>query len=120
MTPYSQLRAAVRRKGGICTPWEVRRELQAYLIQFRVKCPIDWSQIMTREEWFASVTKKKKRPRRKKGDPDPVLYVYDTVEDERVEARLHSPTLDSQYAADFEWLDEFVKRQEGDMYYGEF
>jgi hypothetical protein len=114
MSPYGALKTAVSRRGGVCTPWEVRDALAAYLKQFRVvaKTPegkrIDWNDLYTREEWFA-LTNKKKRTRRKKG-ADPVMFVYDTVEDVRVEAKRHSPTLDGEHAADLEWIDRLAAR----------
>src|SRR5271170_1977509 len=105
MTPYQTLKNAVRARGGATTPGEVRRELTAYLSQFRVKSPIDWSQVITRAEWHEKHYTKKgtRRAKRKKGDSDGVLLSYDAV-DGRVEARRLSPILDEQFAEDFKWL----------------
>ena len=122
VTPYTTLKNAVRARGGATTPGEVRRELAAYLSQFKVKSPIDWSQVMTRAEWHEKHFTKKgtRRARRKKGESDPVLLHYDAINDSRVEAKRHNPILDETFADDFKWLDEFRKRGDDDGYNGSF
>jgi hypothetical protein len=124
LTPYYALKNAVHHRGGICSAWEVRRELQNYLGQFKVKCPIKWSEVMTREEWFASVNKKKRKPRRKKGEADPVKHVFTTVEGVQLELRGHHVKLDEEHDEDLDWIDALARRQEleleADAYHGEF
>ena len=126
MTPYQKLRQAVRGLGGVATAFEVQRELEAYLGQFRVEPPngIVWSEIYTRQEYWEYVNRRRKRVKRKKGDADPVLYAYDSISEERVEARAHSPTLDAEFAGDFEWLDQvaekFKKEIDDNGYHADF
>lgn len=125
MSAYADLRTALRRHNGICTAWEVRRELAAYLKQFSVKPPFDWSEVMTREEYFALVNRRKKRkPKRKKGDADPILFVYESIEDGRQEVKGHLPELDEFNDKELAWIDQFAKRQEleseDSAYHGEW
>jgi hypothetical protein len=123
VTPYHHLRQAVRSRGGVVTPSEVISELEAYLKQFRVKPPngIVWSEIYTRQEYWEYCNRRRKRkPKRKKGDADPILFVYDSIGDERVEAKLHSPTLDVEYSEDLAWVDDYARRQFDDQYNGEW
>ncbi len=130
MTPYYALKNAVNHAGGACSAWQVRRELANYLQQFPVVPKntqgrrIDWNDLYTREEWFASVNKKKKRPRRKKGEADPVKHVYTSVSQEQLELREHNPDLDETHVTDLDWIDAIRDRQrkeiENDQYMGEW
>ncbi len=131
MTPYYALKNAVHHLGGVCTPWEVRRELANYLQQFKVvaKDPfshkvIDWNDLYTREEWFAQVNKKKKKPRRKKGESDPVKHVFETIEGKQLELRGHNPDLDDTAVSDLDWIDALRDRQnmeaEADAYHADW
>jgi hypothetical protein len=81
--------------------------------------------VYTRDEYHALVNRRKKRrPKRKKGDADPVLFVYDTVEDERIEARGHHVQLDETAKDDLDWIDAIAKRQQEEAdamaYWGEW
>lgn len=130
MTPFYALKNAVNHKGKVCTPWEVRRELANYLQQFPVVPKntqgkvIDWNDLYTRDEWFAQVNKKKKKPRRRKGEADPVKHIYTTVSQEQLELREHNPNLDETHVTDLDWIDAIARRQrneiEADAYHGEW
>ena len=129
-TPYYHLKNAVNHAGGACTPWQVRRELANYLQQFPVVPKntqgrvIDWNDLYTKEEWWESVQKKQKRPRRKKGQADPIKHAYTTVSQEQLELREHNPDLDETHVTDLDWIDAIARRQRNeidtDAYHGEF
>lgn len=132
MNPYQALRNAVTQRGRVTTAYEVRDVLWSYLASLRqprnplgdgTLCVFDTRgrmRMMTRAEYTEMVHTRKRKPRRKKGEADPILFAYDSIEDKRIEARLHSPMLDAEFAADFEWLDEYAKRQDDDQYWGEW
>lgn len=136
MTAYQALRNAVSRQGGVTTPYAIRDVLTAYLASLRqprtplgegTLCVFDTRgrmRMMTRAEYTEMVHARKRKPRRKRGESDPVLYAYDSIEDKRIEARLHSPGLDAEFAAYFEWLDQLAakhrKELDEDGYHGEF
>ena len=126
MTPYQRLKQAVRGLGGVATAFEVQRELEAYLGQFRVKPPngIVWSEIYTRQEYWEYVNRRRKRVKRKKGDADPVLFVYDNIEGDRLEVKGHHKALDEEHVEDMAWIDEMAEKYrreiEENSYQGEW
>ncbi len=133
-TPYYHLKNAVNHAGGVCSAAKVRRELENYLQWLEPKGrPLfnwphnqrfSWKEIYTKEEWWESVQKKQKRPRRKKGQSDPIKHVYTTVEQEQLELREHNPDLDETHVTDLDWIDAIRDRQraeiEGSEYHAEW
>lgn len=123
MTPYQALRTAVQRHNGIATAFEVRRELTVYIASLRR--PHKPLEVYTRAEYHALVNRRKKRkPKRKKGEADPVMFVYESIEDGRQEVRGHHVKLDEEHVEDMDWIDAFAKRQQeecdADSYAGEW
>lgn len=80
--------------------------------------------MMTRPEYGEMVHARKRKPKRKKGEADPVMFAYDSISDKRVEARLHAPMLDAEHVGDMAWIDALARRHEleleADAYHGEW
>jgi hypothetical protein len=139
VTSYQSLRNAVSRQGGITTPHAIREALWAYLASLRqpqkplgdgTLCVVDTKgrvRMMTRAEYTEMVHTRKK-PRKKRNQSGDLVLEYTAQDSVQVEAMLSknhaTAELDSEFAADFEWLDEYADRQrreeQDDGYHADF
>lgn len=123
--PYYALKNAVNhRHGGVCTPYEVRRELAAYLDwqapRERAWGRKFWAEIMTREEYHALANRRKKRTRRKVAGETVVTY-----EAQQGQVTAHSDEgLTAVHDEDLGYIDEVARRHQKEIddnaYYGDY
>lgn len=125
MSPYSQLRAAIQRKGGVCTPYEVRHELAAHLSQFAPSLSAwgrkFWGEVMTREEYLALLIRKEKRKKRCANCKCKPCQCHEQAETRtgQVEMYLKNP-LAEEHTKFGDWINAFAQKQQEDDYHGEF
>lgn len=71
---------------------------------------------MTREQYHALVNRRKKRrPRRKKGEADPVKHVYQSIEGVQLELKGHAPELDKSHDSFSRYTDEIMIQQQKEI-----
>ncbi len=75
-------------------------------------------EVMTPAEYRAMSERRAKRKRKKKGDSDPVIAVYQNIENKTVWARKHNPVLDQEMENMLAYLDEMIADTNG--YHGEW
>ena len=125
--PYYALKNAIHHKGSITTPYEVRRELAAYLdwiaagsrrpLGNGTLCCVDTKgrvKMMSREEYHQLVNVRK-RPRKKRNKDGELVMEYTNIEDKEVQhvltANHAARDLDAEFATDFAYIDELARKQ---------